>query len=115
MRQQSLPVVALEHDPVAQWIERQIADLQVAGSTPVGIVYIHRQHHRTRDVDGEFWLHIGAVVVNAVLDTILKRWTRRNAQPFRQWVVWPVQSQSTHVPTPHPGSDLCEAPIHNAA
>jgi hypothetical protein len=25
------------NDPVAQWIERQIADLQVAGSIPVGI------------------------------------------------------------------------------
>ena len=25
------------HDPVAQWIERQIADLQAGGSSPLGI------------------------------------------------------------------------------
>ncbi len=37
MRQQVMTLGAMDHDPVAQWIERQIADLQVAGSTPVGI------------------------------------------------------------------------------
>jgi predicted Zn-dependent peptidase len=37
MRQQVIIVGAMDHDPVAQWIERQIADLQAAGSNPVGI------------------------------------------------------------------------------
>jgi hypothetical protein len=52
MRQQVMTVGAMDHDPVAQWIERQIADLQVAGSTPVGIA-------KTQPIEGLGFFDIG--------------------------------------------------------
>ena len=32
----SLSAIAVAHVPVAQWIERQVADLKVGGSSPLG-------------------------------------------------------------------------------